>query len=42
LAVFASGSTPLSYQWELNSTPIGGATGQNYTASTAGNYTVVV
>jgi PKD repeat protein len=30
-SVTASGSQPLSYQWEKNGSPIAGATGQNYT-----------
>jgi alpha-tubulin suppressor-like RCC1 family protein len=38
---------PLSYQWQLNTTNISGATGSNYTISTLaptndGNYTVVI
>ena len=32
----------LSYQWLLNGTQIGGANSASYTASTAGNYTVIV
>lgn len=32
----------LTYQWNLNSTPISGATASSYTASDSGNYTVVV
>lgn len=31
-----------SYQWQLNGSSIGGATSVNYTASAAGNYTVIV
>lgn len=47
LSVSASGSGPLSYQWFLNGTLIGGATSATYTvaaaaASDAGSYTVEV
>lgn len=46
LSVEVSGSTPLSYQWKLGTTPIPGATGPSYTAvasgATAGSYTVEV
>src|SRR6202000_2017579 len=43
----AIGIPPLSYQWQLNGTPITGATSVNYTNNNpgladAGNYTVVV
>lgn len=31
-----------SYQWQLNGNPISGATANSYTASTSGNYNVVV
>lgn len=31
-----------SYQWELDGTPVSGATSSGYTASQSGNYTVVV
>jgi|CZKI01.1.fsa_nt_gi sugar lactone lactonase YvrE len=45
-SVTASG-TSLTYQWDFNATPIGGATGSSYTvtnaqSSNAGPYTVVV
>ena len=45
--VGASGSTPLSYQWRLNTTNIGGATASSYTRGNvqpadAGTYSVVV
>ncbi len=45
--VGASGTAPLSYQWRLNGSPIGGATSSSYTRSNlqtndAGNYSVVV
>ncbi|MGN6643217.1 MAG: hypothetical protein ACTHKU_09455, partial [Verrucomicrobiota bacterium] len=30
-AVSASGSSPLSYQWSINGTPVAGATGSSYT-----------
>jgi PKD repeat protein len=43
----AAASTPgsgtiASYQWQLNGVNIGGATAVNYTATAAGNYTVIV
>lgn len=46
-SVAASGSPPLSYQWQLNGTNISGATATNYLIpdvqlTNAGNYTVVV
>ena len=46
-SVAASGSQPLSYQWELNGVNISGPTSASYTisnvqANQAGNYTVVV
>src|SRR5204863_1999152 len=46
-AVAASGSMPLSYQWEFNNAPISGATQSSYTlfgvqTSDAGQYSVVV
>ncbi|HQL79366.1 MAG TPA: immunoglobulin domain-containing protein, partial [Verrucomicrobiota bacterium] len=45
--VGASGTTPLSFQWRLNGTPISGATASSYTRasvqpSDAGTYSVVV
>src|SRR5207248_458412 len=45
--VTASGTAPLSYQWQLNGTPVTGATGttltlNNVQTSDAGNYTVIV
>jgi len=45
--VAASGTTPFSYQWRFNGTPIGGATASSYTRSNvqpgdAGSYSVVV
>jgi hypothetical protein len=44
--VSAIGSSPISYTWSFNSTPISGATNPSYTAvagtSTAGNYSVVL
>jgi hypothetical protein len=33
---------PFNYQWNLNGAAIGGATSQNYTATTSGSYTVSV
>ena len=46
LAINASGTPPLTYQWQLNGTNISGATGASYTisgsATNAGSYTVVV
>ena len=46
-SVTAAGTTPLSCQWQFNSTPISGATGTSYTltgaqSTNAGSYTVVV
>ena len=46
-SVTAFGSSPLSYQWSLNGTPISGATSSAYTvfdvrAGDAGNYSVLV
>lgn len=46
-SVVATGSTPLSYQWSKDGSPISGATDSSYTiasaqSSDAGNYTVVV
>jgi hypothetical protein len=45
--VAASGSTPLTYQWRLNGSPISGATGSSYsksnvTTNDAGTYSVLV
>jgi len=47
LTVYASGSTPLSYQWQLNGTNLAGATGSSYAIASlnftsAGVYTVTV
>jgi outer membrane protein assembly factor BamB/subtilisin family serine protease len=47
LSVAATGPGGLSYQWNLNASPIAGATGSTYTvgtvsAATAGSYTVTV
>lgn len=47
LSVTATGSAPLSYQWQLNGSPIQGATSAAYSvaaaaASSAGSYTVTV
>jgi len=46
-SVTAAGTTPLIYQWRLNSNPLGGATNSTYTIASvqtnhAGNYTVVI
>jgi len=41
-SVTLTSSSATGNQWSLNGTPIGGATGQNYVATVAGNYTVVV
>ena len=41
-SVNLTSSSASGNQWSLNGTPIGGATNQNYLATTAGNYTVVV
>ncbi len=38
----ASAGTGYTYQWQLNGSNISGATNASYTASAAGNYTVVV
>jgi hypothetical protein len=38
----AGGFGPLSYQWFLNGTNIGGATGTNFTTTNQGTYSVVV
>jgi sugar lactone lactonase YvrE len=47
LSVLASGNSALSYQWDLNGTPLSGETGStlaisNVQASTSGTYTVTV
>jgi uncharacterized protein (TIGR02597 family) len=46
-SVVATGTAPLSYQWQFNGTPIGGATASLYTRSAltpsdAGSYSVVI
>ena len=41
LSVTASGTSP-SYQWQLNGTPISGATSASYATGSAGSYRVVV
>jgi hypothetical protein len=41
-SVAATGSVPLSYQWQWNSAPQAGATGSSYTACNAGSYSVLV
>lgn len=46
-AVGATGTTPLSYQWRFNGTPLGGATAGSYTVlnaqtNNAGDYSVAV
>ena len=41
-SVVLTASAGSSYQWRLNGVNINGATASTYTASTAGNYTVVV
>ncbi|HET7434676.1 MAG TPA: carboxypeptidase regulatory-like domain-containing protein, partial [Thermoanaerobaculia bacterium] len=41
-SVTLTSSSASGNQWSLNGTPIGGATGQQYIASAAGNYTVIV
>lgn len=40
--IFASSVTGASYQWTLNGSNISGAIGQNYYASVAGNYAVII
>ena len=42
LSVTAIGTGTLNYQWNRNGVPISGAINSSYSASTAGNYTVVV
>lgn len=42
LCVTASGTGPLSYQWQRNSVNIGGATGSCYSATLAGTYRCIV
>lgn len=41
-SVVLTSSSATGNQWLLNGAPIGGATGQTHTASTAGDYTVIV
>ncbi|MBL7718908.1 MAG: T9SS type A sorting domain-containing protein [Flavipsychrobacter sp.] len=38
----ANTGTGLTYQWQLDGTYISGATSDNYTATAAGNYTVII
>ena len=38
----ANSSSGVTYQWQKNSVNISGATSQNYTASTSGNYSVIL
>ncbi|HTJ11683.1 MAG TPA: gliding motility-associated C-terminal domain-containing protein [Dinghuibacter sp.] len=40
--ILSAGATYSSYQWYLNGAAISGATANNYTASAAGSYTLVV
>lgn len=42
LSVTASGAGPYLYQWQKDGAAISGATSSTYTATTSGNYTVVV
>jgi hypothetical protein len=42
LCVTASGTAPLTYQWQLNTVNIGGATASCYSASQAGSYRCIV
>lgn len=42
IPLIANGGIGLSYQWQVDSTNIIGATAANYFASTAGNYAVIV
>jgi hypothetical protein len=41
-SVTLTSSSATGNQWSLNANPIGGATGQQYVATAAGNYTVIV
>jgi sugar lactone lactonase YvrE len=41
-SVAATGTVPLSYQWQWNSAPQAGATSSSYTACNAGSYSVLV
>jgi gliding motility-associated-like protein len=41
-SVLLTSSSATGNQWSLNGTPIGGATAQTYSATTAGDYTVIV
>lgn len=42
ITLTANSISGATYQWLLNSNPISGAIGQNYTANTAGQYQVVI
>jgi hypothetical protein len=42
LSVTATGTAPLTYQWNRDGTPVGNATGRTYVTGQAGIYTVVV
>ena len=42
LTATANNGAPFTYQWQLNGTPISGATSTTYAAITAGSYNVIV